>query len=70
MDVTNSVMSTTFHLPIPQLLHYHILHPSSPDALEADLFRVGMSTLRLAGEACARGPMVEGLYKSIRNTMI
>jgi len=39
---------------------------SLPDTLEADLLRVGIITLRLAGENCARGPVLGGLYKIIK----
>lgn len=42
--------------------------PGSPDALDADLLRVGIITLRLAGEACVRAPLTDGLHESIRIT--
>ena len=42
---------------------------SLPDTLEADLFRVGIITLRLAGENCVRGPVLGSLHEIIRATV-
>ena len=38
---------------------------SSPDALDADLLRVGIKTLRLAGDACECDPVTTGLCELI-----
>ena len=58
--------------PIHYGSHYHksdVIVINSPDALDADLLRVGMSTLRLAGDACGCVCLGDGLHETIRITV-